>query len=764
MSRYIFTIFFIIGLLSCGGDGQQYFADNAHTVFPAATLDKADPNIKKDIKARYVQGEVLVKFKEGTDANKIYAMHKALSINTIKKIGVTGAQHIRIPENTSVEEVIQFYETDPDVEYAEPNYIVKKAVIPDDPGFINQWGLNNTGQTGGLINADINAIEAWDVTTGSESVIIAVIDSGVAYNHPDLAGNIWVNTLEQNGYPGIDDDRNGYVDDVYGWDFIDNDGYPEDLNSHGTHVAGTIAAKGDNGLGIAGVMWSAKIMPVRFLGVSGTGDTASAAKAIIYAADNGARVINASWAGDGDSKTLYNAIDYARNKGILFVAASGNDANNNDIYPSYPAGYDLPNIISVAATDYKDNLAFFSNYGKNSVHLASPGVSIYSSIPIFVYGTPVIVYSGNFDGKSGDLPLLGWDRGGINSTWAVTAKTGVGGTNSLEDSPGGNYLPNTNSWAGYMTPFTSARNNLYTLSFQWKGYVNPLALDYLKINYSPDGINWDWADWTDGYTAGKFITFSTDAITEVSDLLNSFYFGFGLESSFSSSYDGVYIDDVILKRRNVDISDYTYTSYNWSGTSMAASYVSGVAGLILSVNPSLSYEEVKDIILKSVDVIPSHTGMTITGGRLNALNAVSNIAPPAPSDLIAAAVTSSQINLLWVDSSVNEAGFKIERKTGVEGTYTEIATTGENVTFYSDTGLTANTTYYYRVKAYNAAGDSRYSNEAGATTMGTSSSGKGGGGGCSICKVNNHQTKVANTIIFLIPLVVVWILKRFRKR
>jgi subtilisin family serine protease len=751
--------FILLSLFSCGGDSQQSITGNPSGVPSDKNIQTGGSTSKSDMAARYVPGEVLVKFKTGTSASRMQVLHNALGAVKIKEIRHIGVHRIKLPHEMSVEDAIKYYKAEPDVEYAEPNYILRKATIPDDPGFTNLWGLNNTGQTGGTNDADIDAPEAWDITTGSTNVIIAVIDTGVAYNHPDLNENIWVNTNEIAGN-GIDDDGNGYIDDIYGWDFIDNNGYPEDYEGHGTHVAGTIAAKGNNNIGIAGVMWSAKIMSIRVLGVSGFVNVADAADAITYAADNGARIINASWGGYDYTLTLYNAISYAASKNVLFVAAAGNERNNNDTDPFYPASYNLPNIISVAATDYNDRLASFSNYGANSVDLAAPGVNIYSSIPVLTYGTPITVYSENFDGASGELPLLGWSRGGANSTWAVTAGTGIGGTNSLEDSPSGIYLPNTNSWAGYMTPFTSFKNNRYTLSFRWKGYIDPFTNDFLYINYSPDGVNWNAADLTDG-NHGIFTQYSEHEITAAADFYNSFYFGFGLESDSIGNYDGVYIDDVVLEREPISISGYSYESDE--GTSMAAPYVSGVAGLILSLNPGLSYSQVKDIISNTVDKIPSLSGKTITGGRVNALNAVQNALPPdAPGNLLASSISSSQINLSWTDNSSNETGFKIERKTDSGGTYTEIATTGADVTSYNDTGLSASTTYSYRVRAYNVISDSPYSNEVIVTTP-EEGKGGGGGGGCSIGKVYNYQTAVADTIVLIVPLVVILLIKRFKK-
>lgn len=260
MSRHIFLTFIILSLVSCGNDSQQYITDNPSSV--SSPKSSSGSGIQKDgspetssgskigITAKYVPGEVLVKFKAGTAASKIHVLHNALGATKIKEIKHIGIQHIRLPHNMNVEEAVRYYRADPDVEYTEPNYIIKRAATkPNDTYFDDLWGINNTGQTGGTTDADIDAPEAWDITKGSGNIIIAVIDSGVAYNHPDLSLNIWTNTGEIAGN-SKDDDGNGYVDDIYGWDFIDNDGYPEDYDSHGTHVAGTIAAKGNNGAGI----------------------------------------------------------------------------------------------------------------------------------------------------------------------------------------------------------------------------------------------------------------------------------------------------------------------------------------------------------------------------------------------------------------------------------------------------------------------------------------------------------------------------------
>jgi Ca2+-binding RTX toxin-like protein len=260
---------------------------------------------------------------------------------------------------------------DPRVETVELNYWLSINSVPNDPRFNELWGLNNTGQTGGTPDADIDVPEAWDIQTGSKNVVLAVIDTGVDYNHQDLAANMWTNSGEIAGN-GIDDDRNGYIDDDRGYDFINRDNDPMDDKGHGSHVAGTIGAAGNNNIGVVGVSPNVSIMPLKFLGLNG-GSISDAVRAINYAKNNGAKVINASFGGGGFSQAMFNAIGDANNNGVLFIAAAGNESSNNDSTPSYPANYDLPNVISVAATNYVDQLSRFSNYGNNKVDLGAPG-------------------------------------------------------------------------------------------------------------------------------------------------------------------------------------------------------------------------------------------------------------------------------------------------------------------------------------------------------------------------------------------------------
>ncbi len=346
---------------------------------------------------------VIVKLKPIASASEVSNLQAQIGVTKVTTAEQFGIAIWEIPEG-NVEETISAYNNDPRVEYIEPDYIISLddlqttspteeiletitplITTPNDPDYPLLWGLNNTGQTGGTPDADIDAPEAWDIETGNPNTVIGVLDTGVDYNHPDLVDNIWTNPGEIAG-DGIDNDSNGYIDDVRGWDFAYNDNDPSDVYGHGTHVSGTIAAKGNNSVGVTGVAWNAKIMPLKFLNDGGFGNISDAILALNYATAKGVKLTNNSWSGGGYSQGLYDAINTAGQQGALFIAAASNEAANNDIYLAYPASYDLPNIISVASTTRTDELSFFSNYGPTSVDLGAPGSDIYSTIPGGNYG------------------------------------------------------------------------------------------------------------------------------------------------------------------------------------------------------------------------------------------------------------------------------------------------------------------------------------------------------------------------------------------
>lgn len=346
-----------------------------------------------DQEAAYVPGQLLIGFRDGVTDEQIadfYATYGLAEKDDLDANPDDVDQGIRLAaiQVDLTVDLIQLLESDPRVLYAEPNYLLHIAKTPDDPDFDKLWGLHNLGQTGGTNGADVSAMVAWDIATGSQEVIVAIIDTGIDFNHPDLAANIWVNPKEcPQGYgkctaDGKDDDSNGYIDDFYGANTITDNGDIMDDFGHGTHVAGTIGAVGNNGIGVVGVNWNVKMLGCKFLSASGSGSTANAIKCFNYVNElknkQGYNIVvtNNSWGGGLASDALLAAMSGPN--APLHVCAAGN-ANSSRI--AYPAGYDLPNIISVAATDHDDLYASFSNWGADWVDLAAPGVDIYSTVP-----------------------------------------------------------------------------------------------------------------------------------------------------------------------------------------------------------------------------------------------------------------------------------------------------------------------------------------------------------------------------------------------
>jgi len=337
----------------------------------------------------YKEGELIIRFERRSDGKLASLADKqqilsSLDGGTIKREFsiVPGLNVIKLPAGMSIEDALQTFNATDGILYAQPNYQVHAiSTFPNDTRFGELWGMHNTGQTGGTVDADIDAPEAWDIATGSSEVIVAVIDSGVDYDHVDLAANMWVNAGEIPDN-GLDDDGNGYVDDVHGYDFYNNDGDPYDDFFHGTHCAGTIGATGNNSDGVTGVCWNVKIMALKFLDSYGYGWSDDAIGCIEYSVLMGANLSSNSWGGGGYSQGLKDAIDDAGDAGLLFVAAAGNDyGNNNDTYAHYPSSYDCESIIAVMSTDDYDNMSFFSNYGPTSVDLGAPGSFILSCFP-----------------------------------------------------------------------------------------------------------------------------------------------------------------------------------------------------------------------------------------------------------------------------------------------------------------------------------------------------------------------------------------------
>jgi len=332
--------------------------------------------------------EILIKFREDLSEEETRNRHAVGRGQPQKKLRHRNVERVRVPGHESLGQVLARYNSDPRVLYAEPNYVMDLHGVPNDPAFAsNQWNMMNTGQVvmgrTGVPESDIDAPAAWDISTGSPDVVVAIIDTGVDYTHPDLAANIWINPYEVAGN-GIDDDGNGYVDDVHGIDIYNNDSDPMDDNGHGTHVAGIVGARGNNGMGVAGIAWNVKIMACKFTDALGQGTLADVTECLDYVRVMKNRGVNVVATSNSYGLlltepllTLEEAI--VAQGDILFVAAAGNNAYDGmGEFHNYPSDYSLPNIISVASSDNRDMLAGISNYG-HDVHISAPGVGVYST-------------------------------------------------------------------------------------------------------------------------------------------------------------------------------------------------------------------------------------------------------------------------------------------------------------------------------------------------------------------------------------------------
>ncbi len=486
--------------------------------------------------APHVPGELIVKFRD-TDQKSLLSL-KSLGAEIARPIELSSEtlHVVRVEGEKSLMGTIKALQADPNVVYAEPNFIyslikpiapsfveellaplsapVESNYTPNDPDFGRLWGLQNTGanepngRVAGLAGADIDALRAWEINRGSREVVIAVIDTGIDYNHPDLAANMWINEAELNGTPGEDSDGNGFVDDIYGYNFATNRGNPFDGNGHGTHCAGTIGAVHDNALGVAGVMADVRMVAVKFLSDAGSGTTENAIRSVDYATMLNVDIMSNSWGGGGRSQALEDAIKRANDRGILFIAASGNSGTNNDTRPHYPSNYDVPNVISVAATTAQDTLASFSTFGRNTVHIAAPGHNILSTIQNNRYS----VFSGTSMATphvSGALGLLLAQEGRMSveevrerllatsePVPALRGKTVNGGRlnayNLLTDTRPQRNEPNPNNWQTVMLdeafesdhPYADGMNISRTFSVPGAKYMRLHVSRYAtEVNY-----------------------------------------------------------------------------------------------------------------------------------------------------------------------------------------------------------------------------------------------------------------------------------------
>ena len=592
-------------------------------LLPAAPASAADPS-RED----FVPGEVIVRFEPGADAEDRTAAREDAGVELVRPLRMARTQLVEVEPGQTVSEAVSELEGRADVAFAEPNWILRAHATPNDPYFSNLYGLQNTGQaflgfSGGTADADIDAPEAWDTSTGSADVTVAVVDTGVAYDHPDLAANMWINAGDPVG--GGDQDGNGFTDDVRGWDFVDNDNDPRDFDGHGTHVAGTLAAVGDNGLGVTGVAWSARIMAIRVLDADGYGSTADIAEGFDYAGDHGARIVNASLGGPGTSggamRTAINA-----HPDTLFVVAAGNETNDNDgAVKDFPCNITSANLICVAATTRTDALASYSNFGATSVDLGAPGSSIQSTYP-----RGAVTHVDGFQAG-----LTKWIQGGTGGQFMATDDPSLpyaeatgpahpGGYDAdddfmLDDEPEvEEYRSGENFWIQSATPLGSASAKACVLRFGIR-YDLPIGDQFvvetsttgtgqwkLRRVYEGDELDWeDGAVWL-GPTEPAYVRFRLDANNS---------------ADTASNFDGVQIDEVDYR---CFTGTYTTADYAiFSGTSMASPHVAGAAAVLAAAQPAASVNNLRTWLLTSGDPLATlGGGKTVTGRRLNLNNAV----------------------------------------------------------------------------------------------------------------------------------------------
>ena len=560
----------------------------------------------------YVAGEVLVTFKPVAAGVKRENLVRAMGDRVAAGLeNRPDMAKVRVESGRSVNEAVQAYEADPSVEHAQPNYLYRVQKIPDDPEFGRLWGLDNTGQevdgVSGVAGKDITAPVAWESQTDCTGVPVAVLDTGINYEHADLAANMW------------DGDTN------HGKDFVgsnDPDPIPDGGHYHGTHVAGTIAAVGNNGQGTTGVCWQAEIMAVRVLDAAGQGTTADIAEGVDYAVAHGARVINMSLVGVGDDTVLHDALADARDQGVLVVTAAGNGGadgvgDNNDANPRYPCNFDLDNILCVAALDPDYTLADYSNYGDQSVDVGAPGTNVFSLFP---------------------GPVVWADYVG---EWNLDASWSEDSTCSLTY----DYLVNPSDWCVEGTTYSNglSARAYQTYDLTGEGLLGAGFRFYLDYDLNDAGDSLEAAHYPGpddpfaqtltmdlGMTGladtGGFLAYIINARDCLGSQCSA---GFRLTTDGTGTRDGVAIAGFGLYQVTSGATQEVFMD----GTSMATPHVAGIAALVQAFSPDSGYAAIRDAILQGGEETDALDGMTVTGKAVDAAGALASLnQPPSVAD------------------------------------------------------------------------------------------------------------------------------------
>lgn len=566
---------------------------SATTSSPAPTHEGAGPStppapggaVSRAPTPEFVPGELLVRFEPGVGAATASAVLEEAGLEAEEELPVPDLELVELSPGTAVRDAAAELERRRAVRYAEPNFRLTRSAAPNDPRFGLLWGLENTGQVvrgvAGRPGADVAAVPAWDVETGRRAVRVAVADDGVAISHPDLRANV-LTALDR--------------------DFVDADGNaspPGSTDFHGTHVAGVIGAVGNNGRGVTGVSRRVGLVPLRIFDSFGRTTTARIVKAYAYARRRGIDVLNASFGSPRFSAAHRDAI--RRASGTLFAVAAGNVGTNNDRNRDFPCSYPMRNIICAAATDQRDRLASFSNFGSTSVDLAAPGVNVLSALPARKF-TPAM--DEDFEEPLG----LRWTVGGPGLKWG---RERVSGDFNLSDSPDGRYLNNTNSFA---RSFPLDLRDRRRCGLRYEGTVRTEAgRDRLHVEASRDGGVWR----TLSSHSGRRPLFGFDELPRAFNGEPAARVRFRLRTDGSVRGDGVGIRFAVVE------CETTRATYGFlDGTSFSAPHVAGAAALVKARFPTATPTQVRRRILRNVDPVPTLRNRVATGGRLNAQRAL----------------------------------------------------------------------------------------------------------------------------------------------